>query len=132
MFDSTKANDDTLSLYSNIKVLSRVCEALETLVNEAKAADVACVAAVTHSAYLRALVGVVLDEPLIQSSVRKIRNGSVTVIDVPKDLRSRALGPKPKLLGGLLSRKPEDFSLSIPVCKAVRINEVRHLPLDKI
>lgn len=100
--------------------------------NEAKAAGVPCVAAVTHSAYLRVLVGVVLDEPLIKSSVRKIRNGSVTVIDVPKDLRSRMIGSKPKLLGGWLSRKPKDFSLSIPLCKTIRINEVRHLPLDKI
>lgn len=100
--------------------------------NEAKAAGVPCVAAVTHSAYLRVLVGVVLDEPLIKSSIRKIRNGSVTVVDVPKDLNSRMLGSKPTLLGGPLSQKPKDFSLSIPLCNAVRINETRHLPLDKI
>jgi len=112
--------------------LSRVCEALEVLVKEAKAANVPCVAAVTHSAYLRVLVGMVLDEPLIKSSVRKIRNGSVTVIDVPKDLRSRMMGSKPKLLGGWLSRKPKDFSLSVPTCNTIRINETRHLPLDKI
>jgi len=114
------------------EVLIRVCEALEMLVNEAKAAGVPCVAAVTHSAYLRVLVGVVLNEPLIKSSLRKIRNGSVTVVDVPKDLNSRVIGSKPKLLGGWLSRKPKDFSLSIPVCQAIRINETRHLPLDKI
>ena len=91
-----------------------------------------CVAAVTHSAYLRVLVGVVLDEPLLRSSVRKIRNGSVTVVDVPKDLQSRMIDSKPKLLGGWLSRKPNDFSLSVPVCNMIRINETRHLPLDKI
>lgn len=115
-----------------LKVLIRVCEALEVLVNEANAAEVPCVAAVTHSAYLRVLVGVVLNEPLIKSSVRKIRNGSVTVVDVPRDLNSRMIGSKPKLLGGWLSRKPKDFSLSIPVCQAIRINETRHLPLDII
>jgi broad specificity phosphatase PhoE len=114
------------------KILNRVCEALEKLVNEAKAANVPCVAAVTHSAYLRVLVGMVLNEPLIRSSVRKIRNGSVTVVDVPKDLRSRMIGSKPKLLGGWLSQKPRDFTLSVPLCKTIRINEVRHLPLDKI
>ena len=91
-----------------------------------------CVAAVTHSAYLRVLVGMVLNEPLIRSSVRKIRNGSVTVVDVPKDLRSRMIGSKPKLLGGWLSQKPRDFTLSVPLCKMIRINEARHLPLDKI
>ena len=96
--------------------------------NEAKAADVPCVVAVTHSAYLRVLVGMILDEPLIKSSVRKLRNGSVTVVDVPKNLNSRMLGPKPKLLGGWLSQKPRDFTLSIPTCKTIRFNEVRHLP----
>mmetsp|Transcript_21280 Transcript_21280/g.43767 ORF Transcript_21280/g.43767 Transcript_21280/m.43767 type:complete len:373 (+) Transcript_21280:44-1162(+) len=114
------------------EVLVRVCEALEMLVNEAKAAGVPCVAAVTHSAYLRVLVGVVLDEPLVKSSIRKIRNGSVTVVDVPMDLNSRMLGSKPTLLGGPLSQKPKDFSLSVPSCNAVRINETRHLPLDKV
>jgi len=117
---------------SGREVLIRVCEALETLVNEAKAADVPCVAAVTHSAYLRVLVGIVLDEPLIQSSIRKIRNGSITVVDVPKDLRSRLIGSKPKLLGGWISRTPRDFTLSVPLCKMIRINETRHVPLDKI
>jgi len=121
-----------LHIYFGMKVLIRASTALETLVNEAIAADVPCVVAVTHSAYLRVLVGMILNEPLIQSSVRKIRNGSVTVIDVPKDLQSRTIGAKPKLLGGWLSQKPRDFNLSIPSCKMIRINEVRHLPLDQI
>ena len=100
--------------------------------DEAKAADMSCVAAVSHSAYLRVMVGMVLNEPLLQSSIRKIRNGSVTVIDVPKNLSSTMIGPKPNLLGGWLSRKPRDFTLSIPTCKTIRINESRHLPLDVI
>eukprot|EP00536_Pseudo-nitzschia_multiseries_P006362 jgi/Psemu1/304079/fgenesh1_kg.134_\ len=115
---------------SGREVLIRACEAIETLVSEAKTADVPCVAAVSHSAYLRVLVGMVLNEPLLQSSIRKIRNGSVTVIDVPKNLPSEVIGPKPVLLGGWLSRKPKDFNLSIPTCKAIRINEFRHLPMD--
>ena len=115
-----------------IQVLFRAVSAIETLVTEAKAAGVPCVAAVTHSAYLRVLVGMVLNEPLLQSSVRKIRNGSVTVIDVPEDLPSEMIGAKPKLLGGWLSQKPRDFTLSIPTCKTIRINETRHLPLDVI
>uniref|UniRef100_A0A7S4EM38 Phosphoglycerate mutase (2,3-diphosphoglycerate-dependent) n=1 Tax=Pseudo-nitzschia australis TaxID=44445 RepID=A0A7S4EM38_9STRA len=117
---------------SGREVLIRAVEAIETLVNEAKAADVPCVAAVSHSAYLRVIVGMVLNEPLLQSSIRKIRNGSVTVIDVPKNLSSTMIGPKPNLLGGWLSRKPKDFTLSIPTCKTIRINEFRHLPLDVI
>lgn len=117
---------------SGRKVLIRAVKAIETLVDEAKAADMSCVAAVSHSAYLRVMVGMVLNEPLLQSSIRKIRNGSVTVIDVPKNLSSTMIGPKPNLLGGWLSRKPRDFTLSIPTCKTIRINESRHLPLDVI
>mmetsp|Transcript_16418 Transcript_16418/g.38000 ORF Transcript_16418/g.38000 Transcript_16418/m.38000 type:complete len:218 (-) Transcript_16418:62-715(-) len=117
---------------SGREVLLRSCEALETLVNEAVRANVQCVAAVSHSGYLRLLVGLALDEPLILSSRRKIRNGSVTVIDVQKDLKSRLMGSKPKVLGGWLSQKPRDFNLSIPTCKIERINETRHLPLDTI
>ena len=110
----------------------RACEALEMLVNEAKRADVQCVAAVSHSGYLRLLIGMALNEPLILSTRRKVRNGSVTVIDVQKDLKSQLIGSKPNLLGGILSQKPRDFNLSIPICKIERINETRHLPLDKI
>lgn len=120
------------SVFMGMKVLIRACKAIETLVGEAKAANVPCVAAVTHSAYLRVLVGVILDEPLLQSSLRKIRNGSVTVVDVPKNPPTSMIGHKPRLLGGWLSRKPNDFDLSIPMCKAIRINESRHLPLDII
>jgi len=115
---------------SGREVLIRACEALEALVNEAKALQVTSVAAVSHSAYLRVLLGMILDESLLQASFRDLRNGSITVVDVPKNLNKRMIGSKPKLLGGWLSRKPNDFSLDIPICNTVRINEVRHLPLD--
>jgi hypothetical protein len=69
----------------------------------------------------------VLDEPLVKAASRKIVNGGVTVIDIPKDMRTRRLESKPKLLGGALSQAP-DFELEIPVCRVVRINESRNLP----
>jgi broad specificity phosphatase PhoE len=97
------------------------------LAREAQASN-GCIAAVTHSAFLRILIGMLLDESLVESASRKIVNGGVTVIDIPKDLKTRPLGSKPKLLGGLLSQVPIDFELEIPICKVVRVNEARHLP----
>jgi broad specificity phosphatase PhoE len=115
---------------SGSDVLIRACEALRVLVHEATIAEVNCVAAVSHSAFIHILVAMILDEPLVQSYNRKIMNGSVTVIDIPKDLlnNSQVIGMKPKLLGGPISQKPKDFTISIPTCKLIRVNEFRHLP----
>jgi broad specificity phosphatase PhoE len=115
---------------SGSDVLIRACEALRVLVHEATIAEVNCVAAVSHSAFIHVLVAMILDEPLIQSYNRKIFNGSVTVIDIPKDLNlnSQVIGTKPNLLGGPISQKPKDFTVSIPTCKMIRVNEFRHLP----
>jgi broad specificity phosphatase PhoE len=115
---------------SGSDVLIRACEALRLLVHEATISEVNCVAAVSHSAFIHILVAMILDEPLVQSYNRKIMNGSVTVIDIPKDLlnNSQVIGMKPKLLGGPISQKPKDFTISIPTCKLIRVNEFRHLP----
>ena len=115
---------------SGSDVLIRACEALRVLVREATIAEVNCVAAVSHSAFIHLLIAMILDEPLVQSYNRKIMNGSVTVIDIPKDLlnNSEVIGMKPMLLGGPISQKPKDFTISIPTCKLIRVNEFRHLP----
>jgi broad specificity phosphatase PhoE len=105
--------------------LERAAEALKVLAQEAKDSD-GCVVAVTHSAYLKILLAMALDEPLIEAATRKVNNGSINVLDIKKD-GSRRLGPKPKLLGGPLSLVPTDFDLEIPNCNVVRINETRHL-----
>jgi broad specificity phosphatase PhoE len=111
-----------------MQVLIRAAESLKALAEEAANAPNSCVAAVTHSAFLRILIGLVLDEPLVEVASRKVVNGGITVIDIPKELRFRRLGVKPKLLGGPLSQVPTDFELEVPMCKVVRINEARHLP----
>ena len=103
-------------------------ESLNILTEEAKASN-GCVAAVSHSTFLRILLGLVLDESLLESATRKVQNGGVTVIDVPRKTKTRSLGSKPKLLGGPLSQAPRDFKLDVPVCKVIRINESRHLPV---
>jgi broad specificity phosphatase PhoE len=109
-------------------VLIRAADALKFLAQEAEKSSNGCVAAVSHSTYLRILLGLVLDQSLLEMADRKIVNGGITVLDVKRDGLSRRLEPKPKLLGGALSTVPSDFRLDIPVCDVVRINEMRHLP----
>lgn len=109
-------------------IMTRVADALKFLAQEADKTSNGCVAAVSHSAYLRILLGVVLDQSLFEMADRKIANGGIIVLDVKRDGLSRRLEPKPKLLGGALSMVPSDFRLDVPVCDVVRINEMRHLP----
>ena len=111
------------------KVLERAAKALKCLTREADHLN-GCVAAVTHSTYLRILLGMILDEPLLQSTGRKVNNGGITVIDVKRDGSTRGVGDNPNFLGGSFSMVPRDFQLDIPICKVVRINEVRHLPVS--
>lgn len=109
-------------------VLIRAADALKFLAQEAEKTSNGCVAAVSHSAYLRILLGLVLDQSLIEMADRKIVNGGITVLDVKRDGLSRRLEPKPTLLGGAFSMVPSEFRLDVPVCDVVRINEMRHLP----
>ena len=114
----------------------RAAEALGVLANEAKSSN-GCVAAVSHSTYLRMLLAVALDEPLLETAARSINNGSITVIDVKKDFSPRSsqnINMKSRVFGGpagvVQRRSPqeEQFELTLPVSNVVRINEVRHLP----
>lgn len=110
------------------QVLERAAESLKFLAKEAEASG-DTVAAVTHSTFLRILIGMVLNEPLVESASRKIENCSVTVIDIPKSMKTVPLESNPRLLGGGLSQAPSDFVLDVPYCDIIRINESRHLPI---
>jgi broad specificity phosphatase PhoE len=109
--------------------LLRAAESLKVLAKRATSSPNGCLAAVTHSAFLKILLGMVLDEPLADAASRKVDNGGITVIDVPRNFQTRALGSNPRLLGGILSQAPSNFDLKIPICNVVKINESRHLPL---
>ncbi|CAJ1969330.1 unnamed protein product [Cylindrotheca closterium] len=113
---------------SGREVLNRAVESMEYLVKQAEDSPNRCVGAVSHSTFIRILVGILLDEPLVKTATRKIDNCSITVLDFPKGFKTQRLGPKDKLLGGLLSRAPPDFTLDVPICTVVRTNENRHLP----
>jgi broad specificity phosphatase PhoE len=108
-------------------VFVRAVESLRVLTKEANSAN-GSVVAVAHSTFLRILIAMVLNEPLAEAGSRKIANGSVSVLDIRKDFQCQTIGPKSSLVGGKLSLAPDDFSLDIPICDVVRVNESRHLP----
>jgi hypothetical protein len=64
----------------------------------------------------------------VEAESRKIANGSISVLDIRKDFPCRTIGPKSALIGGKFSLAPDDFSLDVPICDVVRVNESRHLP----
>ena len=86
-----------------------------------------CVAAFTHSTYLRILLAVFLGDSLADVANMRTDNGGINVIDVNLSGKTKTIGPKSKLVGGLLSQAPRDFQFQIPVANVVRVNEIRHL-----
>ena len=100
------------------------------LAREAKASKSKSVVAVSHSTYIKVMLGLLLDESLIDSASRKINNGSITVIDIPtmtSPRYRRVVTSKSHMFTG--GGGPKDFKLEIPNCKVVRMNETRHLPI---
>ena len=120
---------------SGREVLQRASHAILQLVDEVVSSpdDVSSVIAVSHSGFLRVVLGILLDESLLKAAARKVWNGSVTIIDVPRGFTSSAakliLGQRSKLLGGTFSQTPKDFQLIVPrKCTVRRVSEFRHLP----
>jgi len=116
-------------IFSLSQVLYRAAEAVSSLA-KAAASDQCpnqCIAAFTHSTHLRILLGLFMGESLAAAANLKTNNGSINVLDVNLMGKTKVIGPKSKLLGGILSRAPKDFYLEIPDTKVLRINEIRHL-----
>ena len=120
------------------QIFIRAAEALKSLANDAQKSN-GCVAAVSHSTYLRMLLALVLDESLLDTATWDINNGSITVIDIKRDFgtrsKSKIITMKSNIFSGPAgivqkrSLEEEGFELEIPICNVVRINEVRHLPV---
>ena len=112
------------------EILLRVKNALGTLINSAQSSESRCVAAVTHSTYLRILLAVIQDIPLAQASTMEQKNACINVIDFSfKDntALTKKLVPNSNLFGGALSHAPQNFSIEIPVGMVLRTGEKRHL-----
>ena len=107
------------------QVLQRGAMALEELLQLARQYQCTSLVAVSHSMYLRMLLALVMDVPLVQVP-RHLENGCINVLDL--DGTYRIMGPKSMVLGGpALSQAPASFQLKIPTATVVRINEHRHL-----
>ena len=110
---------------SGRSVLTRASSALNALLDVA-ALNGGSAIAVTHSTYLRILLCLVLDVPLVESASFDQRNCCINVLDINvKEMRT--VGPKANIFGGKLSVAPRDFSLTVPSGVVVRMNEIRHL-----
>jgi len=107
------------------QVMQRAIDSITTLTSVAsKSANRSCVA-VTHSTFLRILLALALDIPLLDAASMSVVNGGVSVIDVPLDLKTRRMGKNSKVFIGGNFR---NIGLEVPICRVVRINETRHLP----
>jgi len=110
-------------------VAERAAASIDALVEAARQGtsrgDV--VVAVAHSAFIRFLLALLSDEPLISSySKFKVDNGGITVLDVDA-VRKLTLAYGSKVVGGKLSLIDKKTRIVFPETTIVRFNEVRHL-----
>mmetsp|Transcript_1316 Transcript_1316/g.2823 ORF Transcript_1316/g.2823 Transcript_1316/m.2823 type:complete len:439 (-) Transcript_1316:849-2165(-) len=110
---------------SGREVLERAADALHSLANIA-VDNGGTVLAVSHSTYLRTLLGAVMDVPLVLAASAEQRNGCINILDVNFEGITTTLGPKSGIFGGSLSIV-KDFNLPLPQTNVVRTNEYRHL-----
>jgi broad specificity phosphatase PhoE len=82
--------------------------------------------AVSHSTYLRTLLGAIMDVSLAKAATMEQKNGCINVLDINVEGATAKLGPKSGLFGGSLS-PVTDFELVLPETHIKRMNEFRHL-----
>eukprot|EP00970_Alexandrium_tamarense_P008802 scaffold1700_cov181-Alexandrium_tamarense.AAC.4 len=121
---------------SGREVLERAITALEKLSHTAATStSSSSMLAVSHSTYLKVLLSLINDTPLAQSAFWKIQNGSINVVDVNINGKTREVTFKSGIFGGgrglgLLPRggtKDKRLKLIMPEAYLIRTNEVRHL-----
>ena len=110
---------------SGREVLNRAASALSSLADIAKT-NGGTVLAVSHSTYLRTLLGAVMDVSLAKAATTEQKNGCINVLDINVEGVTAKLGPKSGLFGGSLS-PVSDFELVLPETHMIRMNEFRHL-----
>jgi broad specificity phosphatase PhoE len=116
---------------SGREVLQRASLSIAALAKAASESREGTCVAVTHSTFLRILLAMALDVPLLEAATYNVVNGGISVIDVPRNLTTRRLGKTSRLFSGLVPKEVL-VDLEIPVCRVVRINETRHLPTTPV
>jgi len=66
-----------------------------------------------------------MDISLFEAAAIDVTNGGISVIDVPRDQRTRPMGKRSNLFSGLNDNRVQ---LDVPICHVIRINETCHLP----
>ena len=110
---------------SGREVLNRAASALFSLADIAKT-NGGTVLAVSHSTYLRTLLGAITDVSLAKAATMEQKNGCINILDINVEGAKEMLGPKSGLFGGSLS-PVSDFELVFPETHIIRMNEFRHL-----
>ena len=110
---------------SGREVLNRAASALSSLADIAKT-NGGTVLAVSHSTYLRTLLGAIMDISLAKAATMEQKNGCINVLDINVEGATAKLGPKSGLFGSSLS-PVSDFDLVLPETHIIRMNEFRHL-----
>lgn len=108
-------------------VLTRISLALNSMLEVAASNNGGSVMAVSHSTYLRMLLAMVMDVPLLQAASFEQKNCCINVMDVSLKETVDVTYKSNLFGGGLSSMAPRDFCLTIPKVKILRINEVGHL-----
>lgn len=112
---------------SGREVLVRAADSLTALVDQAAKAKSGSLVAISHSTYLRMLLGLCMDISLLEAATLETKNGCINVIDVDMQKPMTKIGRNSPVFGGKNSMAPMDTRIVIPSVKVVRINETRHL-----
>lgn len=106
-------------------VLQRAASSLTCLLQKAQEQNVGSIVAISHSAFLRTLLCISMDTPLLKAAILPQANGCINILDLYPTKKPKLIGSKSNLfIGGL---GPSDFELEIPHLEVIRINEKRHL-----
>jgi broad specificity phosphatase PhoE len=106
-------------------VLQRAATALTSLLQQAQDQNSGSIIAISHSAFLRTLLSLSMDTPLLEASILQQANGCINVLDLDPSKKPKIFEKRSNLFIG--GSGPADFFLEIPHVKVVRINEKRHL-----
>lgn len=106
-------------------VIARASEALVSL-RDVAVNNGGCAIAVSHSTYLRVLLAMAMDISLIEAGTMSVNNCSIHVLDLDCK-ETRQITQSSNIFGGKFSLAPNDFSVTLPIVKVVRLNEIRHL-----
>jgi len=107
-------------------VISRVCKSLLYLTKMAQRSG-GSIVAVSHSTFLRILLAVCLDKPLLEAATIEQKNGCINVIDVDPGGPLIKISQNSNIFGGSLSLAPQETEFFRPSLKVIRVNEYRQL-----